>query len=90
LHEDTEKNIITATLELPGIKKEDVQLIIQNNILTVSVENKISSEYEESGYIVRERHIGKLSRSLVLPLGVKVSYTPRFWISGVRLTGGCW
>ena len=72
LHEDKEKNLVTATFEFPGSKKEDVQLEIQNGRLTVSVENKISEEHNEGGYAVRERRYGKYSRTLQLPQGVKV------------------
>lgn len=80
LHEDAEKNLVTATLELPGIRKEDIQLSVHNSILTISAENKISSEHEESGYTVRERQYGKLSRSLRLFQGVKVSLLPTHYI----------
>ena len=72
LHEDKEKNLVTATFELPGLKKEDIQLEIQNGRLSVSAENKISKDYEEGGYAVRERRYGKFSRTLQLPQGVKV------------------
>ena len=77
LHEDKEKNLVTATFEFPGSKKEDVQLEIQNGRLTVSVENKISEEHNEGGYAVRERRYGKYSRTLQLPQGVKVIH----WVS---------
>ena len=72
LHEDKEKNLVTATFELPGLKKEDIQLEIQNGRLSVSAESKLSKDYEESGYAVRERRYGKFSRTLQLPQGVKV------------------
>ncbi|EAU91906.1 small heat shock protein [Coprinopsis cinerea okayama7 len=71
LHEDTEKNLVTATFELPGLKKEDVSIDVHNGRLTVSAESKVSSDYEESGYAVRERRFGKLSRTLQLPTGLK-------------------
>ncbi|KAF7760936.1 hypothetical protein Agabi119p4_10345 [Agaricus bisporus var. burnettii] len=71
LHENTQKNLITATFELPGVKKEDVQLDIHNGILIISAENKASSEHEENGYAIRERRFGKMSRSLRLPQGIK-------------------
>jgi HSP20 family protein len=75
LHENAESNTVTATFELPGFKKEDVQIDMQNGRLTVSAENKISSEHDESGYAVRERRYGKFSRTLQLPQGVKVKNT---------------
>ncbi|KAF8069191.1 small heat shock protein [Lyophyllum atratum] len=71
LHENEEKNKVTATFELPGMKKEDVSIDLQNGRLTISAEAKISEEHEESGYAVRERRFGKVSRTLQLPVGVK-------------------
>ncbi|KAJ8080483.1 hypothetical protein PM082_017316 [Marasmius tenuissimus] len=71
LHEDNEKNIVTATYELPGLKKEDVNIDVHDGRLTVSGETKISSDHEENGYAIRERRFGKFSRTLQLPRGVK-------------------
>ena len=73
LHEDSEKNIVTASFELPGLKKEDVNIDVHDGRLAVSGETKISSNHEENGYAVRERRFGKFSRTLQLPRGVKVS-----------------
>ena len=78
VHEDEKTNTVTATFELPGLKKEDVNIDVQNNVLTISGETKISSERDENGYAVRERRYGKFSRSIPLPQGVKVSILPLF------------
>lgn len=72
IHEDEKANVVTATFELPGLKKEDVSIDIQNNVLTVSGETKQSSERNESGYAVRERRFGKFSRSVPVSQGIKV------------------
>lgn len=64
---------MTATFELPGLKKEDVNIDVQNNRLTVSGETKISSDVKEEGYVMRERRYGKFSRTLPLPAGTNVS-----------------
>ncbi|KXN91909.1 17.6 kDa class I heat shock protein 3 [Leucoagaricus sp. SymC.cos] len=71
LHEDSEKNLVSVTFELPGVKKEDVQLEVRDGLLTVFAETKSSTEHEEKGYAVRERRSGKFSRSLRLPEGIK-------------------
>ncbi|KIK67628.1 hypothetical protein GYMLUDRAFT_36367 [Collybiopsis luxurians FD-317 M1] len=71
LHEDKEKNLVTATFEFPGVKKEDVQLDMHNGRLTVAAETRQSEDREQDGYAVRERSYGKLSRTLQLPQGVK-------------------
>lgn len=72
LHEDAEKNIVTAFFELPGVKKDDVTLDAHNGRLTVTAETKSSDEHEEHGYAIRERRSGKYSRTLQLPQGIKV------------------
>jgi HSP20 family molecular chaperone IbpA len=72
LHEDAEKNTVTATFEFPGLSKDDVQVDVNNGRLTVSAESKKDVEKEEHGYAVRERQYGKFLRTLQLPQGVKV------------------
>ncbi|KAI0743760.1 small heat shock protein [Daedaleopsis nitida] len=83
LHEDREKNVITATFELPGLAKENVQLDVKDNVLTVSGESAISSEHSEKGYAVRERRFGKFARSLPLPQGIKPEEIKASMVDGV-------
>lgn len=73
LHENAKDNIVTATFELPGLKKDDVQIDVHNGRLTISAESKLSEDREENGYAIRERRFGKFSRTLQLPQGIKVS-----------------
>lgn len=72
VHEDKEKNLVTANFELPGLKKEDVNIDVHNNVLTVSGETKLAEERTENGYVVKERRYGKFSRSVPVPEGIKV------------------
>ncbi|OCH90104.1 HSP20-like chaperone [Obba rivulosa] len=72
VHEDTQNNLVTATFELPGLKKEDVNIDIQNNTLRVSGEARQDAERDEHGYHVRERRFGRFARTVPLPQGVKV------------------
>lgn len=74
LHENAEKNLVAATFELPGLKKDDVEIDVHNGRLAISAESKISSEHEDRGYAVRERRYGKIGRTLQLPVGVKVGF----------------
>ncbi|KAJ7270616.1 HSP20-like chaperone [Mycena haematopus] len=71
LHEDSKANTVTATFELPGVKKEDVQIDVHDGRLSVSAESKLSEDYEKDGYAIRERRFGKFARTLQLPQGVK-------------------
>ena len=72
MHEDIEKNVVTATFELPGFLNDEVQINFQNGKLTVSAETKKSEDHAETGYTLRERLHGRLSRTLQLPEGVQV------------------
>ena len=78
LHEDQEKNLVTATFELPGLTKENVQIDAKDGVLSVSGESAVSSERDEKGYSVRERRFGKFSRALPLPQGIKVCTSAAF------------
>jgi len=71
LHEDTEKNLVTATFDFPGVSKENIHIELQNGRLTVSAETRQSEEHTENGYAVRERRCGKYLRTLQVPPGVK-------------------
>ncbi|KAF9045773.1 HSP20-like chaperone [Hymenopellis radicata] len=71
LHEDADKNTVTATFEVPGLKKGDVNIDVHDGRLVISGETKLSSEHEQAGYAVRERKFGRFSRTLRLPQGVK-------------------
>jgi HSP20 family protein len=73
VHYDKDTNNVNVTFELPGLQKEDVSIDVHNNVLTVSGEDKTTSERSEGGYVIRERRYGKFSRSLSLPQGLKVS-----------------
>ena len=77
LHEDKEKNLVTATFELPGLKKEDVNIDVHNNVLTVSGETKSETSQDEGGFVLRERRFGRFSRSLPVPPGIKVGTATR-------------
>ena len=75
MQEDIEKNVVTATFELPGFSNDEVQINFQSGKLSVSAETvtkKKSEEHAEGGYTLRERLHGKLSRTLQLPEGVQV------------------
>ena len=53
--------------ELPGLKKEDVQVEIYNGNLIIKGESKTATEVTEEAYYRTERTFGSFYRSLVLP-----------------------
>ena len=52
--------------ELPGMKREDVNIELNNNILTLSGEKKVEREIKDQSYHMFERSFGKFSRSFRL------------------------
>jgi HSP20 family protein len=58
----------TVKAEMPGIRKEDIQVAIDGNQVTVSGEVKKESEEKKGEEVIRsERYYGKVSRSFTLP-----------------------
>jgi HSP20 family protein len=53
--------------ELPGFTKDDVQIELHNNRLTVRGERKQETEAKEEQYHRRERAYGRFERSFMLP-----------------------
>ena len=49
--------------ELPGFKKEDINIDIEDDCLTISVERKVEDEDKRPNYVKRERVYGSFSRS---------------------------
>jgi HSP20 family protein len=56
--------------DLPGLSEEDVNIELEDNLLTISGERKSEHEERKEGYYRVERASGTFSRSLTLPEGV--------------------
>lgn len=54
-------------LAVPGMKKEDVKISLNENVLEVSGERKEEKNVAESGYTRKEFSYGKFTRSFTLP-----------------------
>jgi HSP20 family protein len=79
----TEDGNLVVRAELPGVKQEDVDITLHNNVLTISGERKAEQEEERGGYYVRERRYGSFSRSLTVPEGVDESKIHARYNNGV-------
>lgn len=59
------------TAELPGVKKEDVHVHLDNGVLTIETESNDEKTEEKDGVVIRrERYSGKMVRSFTLGPGV--------------------
>lgn len=61
------KNEIVLEAELPGMKPEDVNISIENNILTIRGERKFEKKNEGDDFHRVERSYGSFTRSFTLP-----------------------
>lgn len=61
VRETKESFIVEA--ELPGVKKDNVQIVCQEGMLTISVKAEENAERGQEGYLRRERLTGEVSRS---------------------------
>jgi len=57
--------------DLPGVKKEDISINVENNVITVSGKRESEKEEKEANYYFRETTSGSFSRSLRLPSEVE-------------------
>jgi HSP20 family protein len=61
------ENEIVVKAELPEVKKEDVHVSFENNLLTIRGERKLSEETKKENYHRLERSYGEFTRSFTLP-----------------------
>jgi HSP20 family protein len=66
---ETEDHFVLRA-DLPGLSEEDVNLEVEDRVLTISGERKAEHEVSKEGYHRVERAFGNFSRSLTLPEGI--------------------
>jgi HSP20 family protein len=79
---------IRLTVELPGVKQEDIQVSIEGDALTLKGERKREMDVKEDQYYRIERSYGKFQRSILLPSVVdpnQVKATYRDGVLEIRL-----
>jgi HSP20 family protein len=79
----TKNGDLVIRAELPGVSPEDVDISLQNNVMTISGERKAEQEEERGGYFIRERRYGSFSRSFSLPQGTDESKVSARFDQGV-------
>ena len=65
IYED--EHSIQLRLEVPGIEQKDLDVKVENNVLTVSGERKFEKEEKEENFRRVERRYGSFTRSFTLP-----------------------
>ncbi|MBA4348717.1 MAG: molecular chaperone [Thermodesulfovibrio sp.] len=77
------KNEIVVKAELPGVTKEDIDLSITKDSLTLKGEVKKEEEVKEENYYSSERSYGSFTRTIALPVEVESEKAKASFKSGV-------
>jgi len=73
---------IVAVIELPGMRKEDIEISLQDGTLTISGERK-EERGTEDGATRTERYTGKFRRSITLPTRVDANKVNATYKDGI-------
>ena len=64
---ETENHDLVVRAELPGINREDIEVVVENSTLVLKGEKKLDTEVKEENYRRIERTYGTFHRSFTLP-----------------------
>ena len=82
-----EKDKYSVELAVPGLKKEDINVDVEGNMLTISCEKEEETKEGENDYSHREYNYSSFSRSLTLPENVDSSKISARYTDGVLRLG---
>ncbi|MBS1799962.1 MAG: Hsp20/alpha crystallin family protein [Acidobacteria bacterium] len=81
VYEDAQK--VTVKLEVPGIAREDLDVRLENQTLTVTGERKFENEAKKENFHRIERSFGSFIRTFTLPLTVDTESIKANYDAGV-------
>ncbi|MDH7481827.1 MAG: Hsp20/alpha crystallin family protein [Armatimonadota bacterium] len=76
-------NNIVIKAELPGLKREDVEVTATEDSISLKGEFKREEEVKEEGYYRRERRAGRFYRSIPMPVAIKPEEVKAMFKNGV-------
>lgn len=78
-----EKDRLVVSIEAPGIDAKDVQIDLQEEMLTVQGERKFEREENDGKFLKRELRYGAFTRTLQLPYRVQSEHVKAQYKNGV-------
>lgn len=78
-----DKNHVTIKADLPGVKQSDIDISVDNNILTIQGQRKHEEEHKDKKHHSLERFYGSFTRSLSLPAYVDADKIKASYKDGV-------
>ena len=77
------KDEITVKAEIPGMTKDQIEVLVQNDVLTIKGEKKEEKEVKEKDCVRKERYYGSFNRSFTLPSGVDAKAVKAIYRDGI-------
>src|SRR5919109_394775 len=74
---------VTLKIEVPGVDEKDIDVRVENNVLTVHGERKFEKEEKEENFRRVERQYGSFTRSFTLPNSVDPGQVSAHYYKGV-------
>jgi len=74
---------VTLKLEVPGIDEKDIDVRIENNVLTVHGERKFEKDEKEENFRRVERQYGSFTRTFTLPTTVDAEHVSANYEKGI-------
>ena len=78
-----EEGVLTFVADLPGLERNDVEVTLENNVLTIKGERRSDFEVKRDAYHRVERTYGAFARSFTLPRGVDAAKVEAKFANGV-------
>ena len=80
---ETDNHDLVVKAELPDLTREDIEVTVENNTLTIRGERKLPGDVKEGQFRRVERAYGSFSRSFTLPNTVDASRVSADYRNGV-------
>lgn len=77
------KDNFTVKAELPGMKREDIEVSLHDGMLSISGERKSDSKHEDAEVYRAERYVGRFQRTVALPASVAADKVKAQYKDGV-------
>jgi HSP20 family protein len=74
---------VVVTAHIPGVEKDEIEVTVQEDTLTIKGKREVKDEGESSTYHRRERQHGSFVRTIVLPYAVDADKTDAIFELGV-------
>lgn len=74
---------LVVKAEVPAVKKEDIKVTVEQNVLTIEGERKFDATVSRDQYHRLERGVGSFRRSFTLPTTIDATHVQAGYVDGV-------